>query len=112
MLCSTPFFRIVRVAVLQELREDAISQPGPVSEHRGQAEQHSDEVSIVAFAQAIHYPDAVMIVLRNAYFAETAVLAPGRFEETTSAAYVTWLEEHMIVRILTHALPVILCRDD
>lgn len=64
-------------------------------------------MDIIIPSQAIHDPNAVMVMFRDTDVADTAMLASSRFEKVTGPANLARLIEYMVVWVVSHVLPVI-----
>lgn len=61
----------------------------------------------VILPNAIHDPNAMMIMLGHTDVADTTVLAPCRFQEIASPADLTRLEENVVIGIGVHLLAMV-----
>lgn len=67
---------------------------------------------IISTTNAVSQPYTVVIVPRDAGVAKAAMLASRRFQQTTSTAKVSRVEEHSIIRITPHLLFMIFRRNE
>lgn len=62
-------------------------------------------------SNAVNQPDAMVVVARNACFAEVAVFTPRWFEVMACTTALSLMKDDTIIRITLHLLCVVLGRD-
>ena len=97
--------------ILEKIVQQHIGQICAIGKHDRKAQKHGNKIPIVAPSEAVHHPDAVMVMFCNTNFADTAMLAPRRFDKLTSPTDLTRPKQYMVVGILPHLPGVVLCRD-
>lgn len=60
---------------------------------------------------AVNQPDAMVVVARNACFAEVAVFTPRWFEVMACTTALSLMKDDTVIRITLHLLCVVLGRD-
>lgn len=88
--------------ILKKLVEKAVSQVSTVGEQKGKTQEHANEEIIVAPTEAVHNPDAVMIMFCHTDVAYPAMLASRWFDQLASLADLSRLEKDMVVGVLPH----------
>lgn len=82
-----------------------------VNQHGRKGDQERDEVHAVVGPDAVHQPDAVVVMSRNARLTEAAMLAARWLEQLASATFMPRMKKDSVVRIASHLLLVVLSCD-
>jgi len=93
--------------VLEEFIQKAVGEISTVGEKERKTQEHANEEIVIAPTKAVHYPNAMMIMLCYTHIAYSTVLAPRRLDQLAGLADLTGLEEDMVVRVLSHMSEVI-----
>lgn len=82
-----------------------------VNQHGRKGDQERDKVHAVVGPDAVHQPDTVVVVSRNAGLTEAAMLAARWLEEFASATFMARMKKDSVVRIASHLFLVVLSCD-
>ena len=72
-----------------------------------ETEQHGEKESVIGAPDAVHHPDAVVVVLGDADVADAAVFAARGFGEVAGGAEEAGVEENAVVGVLAEGVGVV-----